>query len=177
MLQRNKMEFTLKVLFQKCTVRVNIGDRHNGTGFFVAHGLVLTCAHVIKPSHSNQINIFWQETGKSYTTELNSIDARSDLALLRLTEELPDHPCAYLDTSEPGLNDDLYIFGYPIADSSEDYSDGDSVTIKYEGDSYKSNKYFLKLKQGQIRRGFSGSPVLNLTTKTVCGIVSTSRNI
>jgi len=172
-------EQTLKELFQRCTVRLSIGGKHKGTGFFVARGLILTCAHVVRNSNSSQIGVFWRKTEQLYMAELNSplIDSSTDLVLLKLTEELSDHPCVYLDSSEPGLNDDLYIFGYPVADNFEDYSDGDSVTIKYEGDSYKGNEPFLKFKEGQIRRGFSGSPVLNLTTEEVCGIISTSRNI
>ena len=35
---------------RRCTVRVESGNGH-GTGFFVAQGRVLTCAHVVDDTH------------------------------------------------------------------------------------------------------------------------------
>ena len=162
-------------LLQQCTVRINSNGRQ-GTGFFVASGLILTCAHVVEQA-SDVINVFWKSQNQHYTAEIEQLitDHNLDLALLKLSVEDLEHPCVYFDLSFPHLNDSLYIFGYP-KDYAEDYSDGDSVTIKYEGKSFKGNALLLKLKEGQIKEGFSGSPLLNLRTGGVCGIVNISRN-
>lgn len=166
---------SLDELLQQCTVRLT-SDGRCGTGFFVAPGLILSCAHVVDQA-SNAIDVFWKSQDKHYKAQIESLlsDRNLDLALLTFDAEGQKHPCALLDNALPRLNDDLYVFGYPI-DYSEDYSNGDSVTIRYEGKSFKNETLLLKLKEGQIKEGFSGSPLLNLRTGRVCGIVNISRN-
>lgn len=168
-------EKLLDELLQECTVRLN-SDGRQGSGFFVAPRLILTCAHVVEGS-SDVIDVFWASRNQHYTAQIENLisDPNLDLAILRLDGNELDHPCVYFDQSIPRLNDNLYIFGYPL-DYAENYSDGDSVTIKYEGKSFKGSALLLKLKEGQIKEGFSGSPLLNLRTGGVCGIVNISRN-
>ena len=162
----------LDKLLQRCTVRVDLPNGQ-GTGFFVAPGLILTCTHVVESVGMNPIRIFWKETEQTYTAYIERLIANPDidLALLKLTEEIPKHPCVYFDQSTPRLDDRLYSFGYP-----ETYPDGDSVTFGYEGESFKGNAPLHKLKQGQADYGLSGSPLLNQRTKGVCGIVNISRS-
>lgn len=161
---------------QKCTVRLRIGSEQ-GTGFFVAPGLILTCAHVVAGVGSGSIDVFWKTENQNYTAKVEQLrnDWTLDLALLRLEADVPNQPCVYFEQACPQTEDDLYIFGYP-KDCYEDYSDGDSATFKYEGESFKGNIVWHKLKEGQIKEGFSGSPLLNLRTGGVCGIVNISRN-
>ena len=162
---------------QRCTVRLNISCSQ-GTGFFVALGLILTCAHVVEYAETNPINVFWKAENENYTARIDSdklLEYPIDLALLRLETEIPDQPCVDLDLSEPKINDDLYIFGYPKGEGV-DYSEGDSATFKYEGESFKKDILLYKLKQGQLIDGFSGSPLLNLRTGKVCGMVNISRD-
>lgn len=167
----------LDELLEQCTVRLNVAGGQ-GTGFFVAPGLILTCAHVVADVGSNSINVFWKKTRKNYSASLKDVDTNSniDLALLELKEEYIYHPCVYFDKSIPQLEDKFFTFGYPF-DSFEQYAEGDSVTLEHEGNSYKENgALFFKLKGGQIKSGISGSPLLNIRTKGVCGIVIISRN-
>lgn len=168
-------EKLLDELLQQCTVRLN-SDGRQGSGFFVAPRLILTCAHVVEGA-SDVIDVFWASHNQHYTAQIENLisDPNLDLALLKLSCDGLEHPCVYFDQSVPRLNDSLYIFGYPL-DYAENYSDGDSVTIKYEGKSFKGSALLLKLKEGQIKEGFSGSPLLNLRTGGVCGIVNISRN-
>jgi hypothetical protein len=169
------MEKTIDDLLRQCTVRLN-SDGRQGTGFFVAPRLLLTCAHVVEGA-GKVVNVFWASQNQHFTAQIETLisDLNIDLALLRLDDNKLDHPCVYFDQSIPILNDPLYIYGYPL-DSAEDYSNGDSVTIKYEGKSFKGSALLLKLKEGQIKDGFSGSPLLNLRTGGVCGIVNISRS-
>ena len=160
---------------QICTVRLNFAGSQ-GTGFFVAPNLIFTCAHVVKSAGDNPVQVFWQTQNQDYTATIKQLFPYPiDLALLELQEDILDHPCVELDRTEPNLNDDLYIFGYP-KNSGDDYSQGDSASFKYEGISFKQDITLYKLKQGQVISGFSGSPLLNLQTGKVCGIVHLSRD-
>ncbi|MEH2376516.1 serine protease [Nostoc sp.] len=160
---------------QRCTVRLNVASSQ-GTGFFVAPNWILTCAHVVESAKDNPVQVFWKAGNQNYTARVTQLYKYPlDLALLQLDEDCLDHPCVQLDVTEPKTNDDLYIFGYP-KNSEVDYSQGDSASFKYEGISFKQDIIHYKLKQGQVISGFSGSPLLNLLTGKVCGIVHLSRD-
>ncbi|BAY74108.1 trypsin-like protein serine protease typically periplasmic containing C-terminal PDZ domain-like protein [Nostoc linckia NIES-25] len=160
---------------QRCTVRLNVASSQ-GTGFFVAPNWILTCAHVVESAKDNPVQVFWKAGNQNYTAKVTQLYKYPlDLALLQLDENCLDHPCVELDDTEPKTNDDLYIFGYP-KNSEVDYSLGDSASFKYEGISFKQDIILYKLKQGQVISGFSGSPLLNLLTGKVCGIVHLSRD-
>ena len=171
-------------LLQRCTVRLSLSKGGFGTGFFVAPGWILTCAHVVSKAGDNPVDVLWKNEKKDGSIEEKLLQSKvifqfsegCDLAFLQLVEMIP-HPCVYLDSATLQLDDPCYIFGYP-RDALEDYSRGDSVTLRYEGDSdNEKNGLLLKLKDGQIKTGFSGSPLLNLRTGGVVGIVTTSRNV
>ncbi len=160
---------------QQCTVRLNY-EESQGTGFFVASGLILTCAHVVEYAESNPINVFWKVNNQTYQAKIKTLlEYPLDLALLKLDGDIPNHSCVDLDEREPKINQELYIFGYPKGEGV-DYSEGDSATFKYEGESFKKTVLLYKLKEGQIIDGFSGSPLLNLGTGKVCGMVNISRD-
>ena len=58
------MEQQLYELLRQCTVRVSVsGKTGHGTGFFVAPGLILTCAHVVKAAQSDTtlIEVYWND--------------------------------------------------------------------------------------------------------------------
>jgi hypothetical protein len=135
---------------QICTVRLNFAGSQ-GTGFFVAPNLIFTCAHVVKSAGDNPVQVFWQTQNQDYTATIKQLFPYPiDLALLELQGDTGNHPCVELDRTEPNLNDDLYIFGYP-KNSGDDYSQGDSASFKYEGISFKQDITLYKLKQGQVK--------------------------
>ncbi len=163
----------LEQLLQACTVRLTTGGGH-GTGFFVAPGLILTCAHVVEMAKGKPVSVFWKAHQQTYVADVVKCltDPNIDLALLTLTPPLPDHPCVSLDELMPQLGDRLYSFGYP-----QDNPDGDPVTSGFEGESFRGGASLHKLKGGQFNYGSSGSPLLNCRTGRVCGVVAISRNV
>jgi hypothetical protein len=167
-------------LLRDCTVRITAGDSF-GTGFFVAPGLILTCAHVVEAveAGSERLSIWWRVTATSLSTvELGPYapNPYPDLALLHVTG-LTGHPCVLIDPSIE-IGDALYGFGYPL-----NYERGDSALFEYEGPAWESAadasqpaREYLRLKFSQATAGFSGGPLLNRRTGAVCGIVKRTRD-
>jgi Trypsin-like peptidase domain/TIR domain len=178
---------SLRDQLKRCTVQLLVPGRSLGTGFFVAPGLILTCAHVVQTAHENNLPIeVWTWDGQSIG--LGSIDIYllekipikdtlpgqkfqylyPDLALLLV--KLTDHPCVYLDAQVSSGNQ-LYVYGYP-----DNFPSGDEAKFTHEGESRIDNQRFLlKFREGEARPGFSGAPLLNLNTGGVCGVVQTTR--
>jgi Trypsin-like peptidase domain/RNA helicase len=159
----------LAELFMRCTVRIR--GKIEGSGFFVAPSLILTCAHVAEFAWQTQAAIDVQRRDNQQCVEAHILQFRAiaypDLALLQIQQT--DHPCVLLD-EEISLNDQLYAYGYP-----KNHSNGDPVTLLYEGLTGVQQAQ-LKLKEGQALPGMSGSPPLNLRTGKVCGILRTTRD-
>src|SRR5258708_18765580 len=78
------MNNALYELFHRCTVRlVNTNSHTNprfheqGTGFFVAPGLILTCAHVVDQAQESPqiLEVLWEgQRSEEHTSELQSPD-------------------------------------------------------------------------------------------------------
>src|SRR5947209_5807441 len=87
---------SLYELLHDCTVRVEVLKGSQGTGFFVAPGLILTCAHVVEAAQqrNRRVEVTWN--GQTTTAQIQEFrDAEyPDLALLRVN--LSDHPCVLL---------------------------------------------------------------------------------
>ncbi len=178
---------SLREQLRRCTVQLLVPKKSLGTGFFVAPGLILTCAHVVQIAQENNTPIevsAWDGRaigpGSIQKFVVEKIPAREnlpgqkiqylypDLALLQV--KLMDRPCVYLD-KQVSSGDLLYTYGYP-----DNYPGGDEVEFAFEGESrIDQQRYLLKFKSGEARPGFSGAPLLNLSTGGVCGVVQTTR--
>jgi tetratricopeptide (TPR) repeat protein len=165
----------LEDLLQQCTVRLNIsGCMGWGTGFFVAPGLILTCAHVVeKASIEHPIQVRWKNEEKWAQALIERLLPNPyDLALLRVSQiGAETHPCVSFDTAMIQSRDPLYLFGYP----DNDFSNGCPATFYYEGLT-GDEPPLIKFASGQVRPGMSGSPLLNEQTGNVCGIVKFTRD-
>ena len=156
----------------QCTVRIQAAGKSGyGTGFFVAPNLILTCAHVVRKNKQtvSQINLWWQDQSKPLQAEVERIPETHpgvDIALLKvvnLTNQ--DWLITSFDTSYQ-TGDELYTFGYP--DNNPEGEPGTFEIIGLTG----NQPPLIKFKEGQVRPGFSGSPLLNLRTGKVCGIIN-----
>ena len=161
----------LENLLQQCTVKLSLPERTGwGTGFFVAPGWILTCAHVVPEANGQPVQVQWQKI------ELEAIVERSlpdpyDLALLRVSWSANcNPPCVYLD-EEVRSRDPLYLFGYP----DEGDRQGEPRTFRCDGIT-GSDIASILFNLGQVRPGMSGSPLLNQRTGKVCGMVKFTRD-
>jgi len=156
-----------------CCVRIDVGGSPAGSGFFVAPGVVVTCYHVLRLERLSsqeadpELSVVSPSRRATYVVRdwrEWSPTEEDDLAILRV-EPADDHPFVLLDT---GLRarDELHTYGFP-----GDYPDGAPTSLTAEGWMGGKTDRWLKLAQGQVRGGMSGSPVLNLRTGAVCGVL------
>ncbi len=162
----------LTKLLNDCVVQLTIeGQRRRGSGFFVAPGMILTCAHVVADLKSGQpfgdvINVRCKNNHPFGRTEIKTLIKDTDAALLSYSMEQSENlPCVMLDEKMESGNE-LYTFGYP----DKDFEDGAPYTFEYEGMTGDWPP-FMKFKQGQVLPGCSGAPLLNLRTGKVCGML------
>jgi len=161
----------LEDLLQQCTVKITVPGGW-GTGFFVAPELILTCAHVVRKATDSQVTIsspVWQQH-LSAIVKAKADDGKTlDLALVKLSEPLPDHACVLLGEKPVAIGQALYSYGY-----LESYTNAAPVRPVNEGLTGDMPP-LLKLQGAQIEKGISGAALLNLKTGKVCGIVKETR--
>ncbi|WP_345702201.1 tetratricopeptide repeat protein, partial [Streptomyces avermitilis] len=161
------------------------GDTVLGTGFFIAPGWVLTCAHVLfDPRRETEVDqvLLVPDPQVSAVPVAAVVTARSappqgtvlwpfpDLALLRLTTRL-DHPCVRLHPGEP-LGGECHAWGFPRREYGT-VPPGSPASFHFEG---VEGDGFLKLKAGQAAPGLSGAPLLCPVRRAVVGVVCATRD-
>ncbi|MFI6317495.1 HEAT repeat domain-containing protein [Nonomuraea sp. NPDC050556] len=145
-----------------------------GTGFFVAPGVVATCAHVLEPGLAIEGTLggvaleFTCEPGH-YFRDASGLD----LAFLTVVGEPPRvTPVTLCGAAEVG--DPLWTYGHPKGA----FRAGQPATFSYEGSSLRSaepgSPALPRLRGTPVAGGFSGSAVLNLRTGCVLGMLCTS---
>ncbi|GAC1378034.1 MAG: hypothetical protein NVS4B7_00230 [Ktedonobacteraceae bacterium] len=165
------MASSLYDLLYACVVSVSIpAKKTKGTGFFVAPGKILTCAHVVESAQTNNVSIEVAWNGQTLPAQIQQCcDALyPDLALLQV--DITNNPCVLLYGGAEPYNR-LYSYGYPDLEPK-----GASTTFACEGWIDGEKKEILRFKEGQARPGMSGSPLLNWETGGVCGIVQSTRD-
>jgi tetratricopeptide (TPR) repeat protein len=175
-------------LLRSCVVRIKIGDEFRGTGFFVAPKEVLTCAHVVPAEDSALVGgDGWESTARVVAREPSlTIDSPHDrfpplpdIALLRLDDGPPDHPCVRLETERPvagAESDRLYLHGFTQGEHAPHAINSSPALVEYKGVLEEAAQPLFKFGGDQIRRGYSGSPALNVRTGSVCAVVESSRD-
>ena len=165
---------TLEQLTEVCTVRIRTsGPKHgHGTGFFIAPGYIITCAHVVRHVAEREIFVLARKNGREAPAKLvHSFLPEVDLAILQVNSKFTSS-CVYIG-NDINSRDHCFTFGY--TDLEYGNPDGDPVTLECEGLAGKQ-RTVIKLKGGQVRPGLSGAPLLNLRTGKVCGVIRTTRD-
>lgn len=162
----------LEDLLQQCTVKLTLPRGGWGTGFFVAPGLILTCAHVVRQAQEEQIEVFWPLQDMTLYSSIQKIfdDGKTlDIASLVLSEPWPSHPCVLLDAAHVAIGQELYSYGY-----LKSYLNAGPVSPINEGLTGDIPP-LLKFKEAQIEGGLSGGALINLSTGKACGMVKETR--
>jgi trypsin-like peptidase len=159
------------------TVRVVAGDS-SGTGFFVAPGLVVTCAHVVPPDVPVQV---WYGADPYAATVLVREPAGAtlanyaypDVALLRVP--LTGHPCAPLASGPPPApGRELFGYGCPRIGQAVFW---EHMPMLSEGTRAGVDGHtWVKTSRAQVQPGASGAGVIDLATGELVGMLKLSRN-
>jgi len=158
-----------------------VSQAASGTGFFVSHGVVVTCAHVVAPALAAGLPLEFHTQGRVVRAVIRQILPAltaqhdnggltypyPDLAVVSVRAHGPPLP---LITEEPTPGAELYTFGY-----TDEYPLGDSALFIYEGQT-RADGLLYKLKDAQARPGLSGAPLLDVSRGGVVAMVKRTRD-
>lgn len=165
-------------LARECAVQLTAGDAFIGSGFFVAPGQVLTCAHVVSPHPAGSVRVLFAgaELAERCRTLLpperggGPTYALPDLALLTV-DPPPGQPSVWLAAGPPATETKVLALGF----SAETPGQGVQPTPALLTAVGPSGS-FVRLKDDVLRAGMSGSLALDLDTHQVCGVVKASQD-
>jgi Trypsin-like peptidase domain len=173
-------ETQIRALLHQCVVRIQAGDSQ-GTGFFVAPRRVLTCRDVIDSAirpGGTPVSVTWYQNSDDTPRELSATlgdDAPldwPDVAILNVPEA-NDCPCVLLDASPVAPGTPLLTAGYTyrslITYQLQKFIAG------YPGHD-KDSRPVLRIAGDILDPGESGSPIVNLQSGLVVGIVRVVRD-
>jgi serine protease Do len=147
-------------------------DASQGTGFVIANGYLLTCAHVIGEEKTATVTL----AANRYIADVVKRDKLTDLALLKLQEPMPTSiaPLSFRAPSIPyNMGEDVFTIGYPLS--------------RLLGDGARMTKGLLSATTGlrddaksvqvsaEVQPGNSGGPLLNQRGQII-GIVQQTVN-
>jgi Trypsin-like peptidase domain len=144
-----------------------------GSGFFVAPGWVLTCAHVVRDATVVAAgDARWEVVARSLPPAgPGALWPFPDLALLRASSAA-DHPCAPLYPGDPAGGVECYSWGYARREQGVDPV-GSPASFSFEGVEADG---FLRLKAGQASPGLSGAPLVCPVRRAVVGVITATRD-
>lgn len=173
----------LKDLARECTVKIPANGVAGGSGFFVAPGIIVSCAHVVamEGGTAKTVKIEWHEarhTGQVTAVppnhESNDLWPYPDLCVIELDDPPPEHPWADLGAIDYRRSRELYLAGY-----NDVYSPGTARCGAKHGwlDEFQeiAGGEALQIRDCEMAPGMSGGPVLQVHSGVVCGIAKTSR--
>jgi len=147
----------------------------NGTGFFIEKNKILTCYHIIENHEKEEdIKVFLPNQTTPYQVSILDKNKENDLALLQIESDNE----YFVQTNDKVINgDNCYCHGFPeIDENNEKLKEIIDRPLTLEAEGTDTNNQIIQFKNGQVKSGFSGSPILNLSTGAVCGIICISRN-
>ncbi|GGW55476.1 trypsin-like peptidase domain-containing protein [Streptomyces xantholiticus] len=170
------------VALRRFIVRICSFDRTGtlGTGFFVAPGWVVTCAHVVRDFSRigiipnpplNNTPVSAEVVARSGGPVDGQVLGYPDIALLQLQEEI-NHPCVVLDHSGRPMSEEVcHGFGFPEREHGVDPG-GSPATFRFEG--VEADGY-LRFKEGNAEPGLSGAPLVSPGHGGVVGMMVATR--
>ncbi|MGW0934430.1 trypsin-like peptidase domain-containing protein [Streptomyces sp. NPDC002666] len=160
-------------LLEAATVALDLPGNHGGgTGFVLAPGTVVTCAHVVQGASGVRGRVV--ATGQELTLTLSDEDVHHassglDLAFLRYDADTAA-PGRVLASPHTSPGDSVSAYGHPRGD----FRAGQWAVLEYLGDSRPGLDDPIALPRvygTPVGEGFSGSPVVSHRTGAVCGML------
>ncbi|WP_155373679.1 trypsin-like peptidase domain-containing protein [Catellatospora vulcania] len=169
-------------LLRRFVVRLSPVDRRGipGTGFFIAPGLLLTCAHVVRDADFMDVTADQAVTARRLTAQVvarsgiattGTLCPYPDLAVLSFDERI-DHPWVRLDPADPAGEVDCHSWGFSARERHQ-LPPGSPASFRFEG---VEGDGFLKLKSGQVAPGLSGAPLVCTVRQAVVGVITATRH-
>lgn len=170
----------LEDLLRASVVQVD-GVRNPGTGFFIAPGLIVTCAHLLQDPE--QLRVLWSGDGSPMPAEIIQLIADQGRPIPSLNGDYPDiavlrvettrHPCVAIDTDLPQQGDRFQAYGFPAEGGAVGIT---PASLRYRGIKGGPPAEFIDLASDTVKPGMSGAPLLNLRTQAVAGVLVATRN-
>ncbi|HEX6753190.1 MAG TPA: trypsin-like peptidase domain-containing protein [Solirubrobacterales bacterium] len=171
-------------LLDECVVRIDRGGEFSGTGFFVAQGEILTCAHVVDGGKPITVSRGGWTSPAEIVASAPQLEGDSplegfafpDIALLRVGEPPDGHQSVRLGVEVPAAGDEadrLRLSAFSRGMHRPGVVESHGTRVEFEG--VFGDLGVFKLRDGQVVPGFSGSPLLNMRTGLVCGVIESTR--
>jgi hypothetical protein len=151
----------LAALLRDCVVTVD-GELH-GTGWYIAPSVVITSSHVVGDASVVRIN------GAAHQrSAIIAYDLDTDVTLIDCSARVS----RWIPLAEHWSPGGRYLLrGNPKRDHTED------ALVTLEGNRYSLGRSELKVADGQVKAGYSGSPVVSLDNGQAIGMVRSSRDV
>ncbi|MEU6824471.1 trypsin-like peptidase domain-containing protein [Streptomyces atriruber] len=161
-----------------------------GSGFFVAPGWVLTCAHVLRPYLARDRERTFAVRGTDLNDgipvaarlahwligdhERSVVPPEEDLALVRLLDDTVEHECVWLADRAVRPFGDVVAYGY-----RPDVNEGSAGAKPWSADAeinVRDDGVGLRFKSDiAFPKGVSGGPLLDPRTGAVVGLIKSRR--
>jgi hypothetical protein len=183
-----KREDTAGRMLAACSARLDTDDGTEGTAFFVAPGFAVTAAHVVGGADGLRVRLSeGQCTWRGHVADVRppraseiaptSLYPAPDIALIEV-EEGPQHACALLSKHCARENARVMTRGYTrTVDQLSVTAETETFRLTGMLETTDPDCKLLKLGLGEVTRGMSGAPVLELRTGEVIGMLRTSRKL
>ena len=192
-----RREDTAESLLAACSARLDTDAGPQGTAFFVAPGYAVTAAHVVGGADDLQVQLVeglhnWHgHVADVRPPHANEIAVTSpypapDIALIKV-DDGPEHACALLSRQLPDGSARVMARGYTDTFNQRGHiRTFDQVAVTAETETFRltgtletpdRDCRLLKLGLGEVTKGMSGAPVLDLSTGDVIGMLRTSRKL
>ncbi len=170
------------------SARLDTDDGPQGTAFFVAPSFAVTAAHVVEGSDGLRVQLIEEQhswcghvadvrPSRASGITLTSPYPAPDIALIEV-DEGPQHACALLGRHRAGENARVMARGYTrTLDQLSVAAETETFRLTGVLETADPGCQLLKLGLGEVTRGMSGAPVLELGTGEVVGMLRTSRKL
>jgi tetratricopeptide (TPR) repeat protein len=161
-----------------------------GTGFVISDGFIVTCSHVVREilgthprsAYGQIVNIYFPQVSLDAESSCEAQvewapETDDDIVLLRLVNKLPisSDQVAIIGTAEQSMRHTFRGYGYAPTGNTyiSTYVEGEIADVTlFRFSSDDPNKFpHLRLLADSVRKGVSGSPVLDTERNLVVGMI------